>query len=99
MLEILHGPFVLLRLGPRSESAQVFPLARARIELSRVQPIAAGSKFANHGFSFSARALGQRAGLTLTRSVSEGLPSKPNAECHYPPTLARKALTAELKSS
>jgi hypothetical protein len=53
MLEVLNGAFVFLGLSTGAESAQVSTLARARVELPRVQTIAARPKFPNHGFSLS----------------------------------------------
>src|SRR3954471_15339968 len=47
-LEILHFPLVLFGCGTGFERAQVAPSTGAGVLLSRVKPIFAGGKFANH---------------------------------------------------
>jgi hypothetical protein len=48
-LEILHLMLVFLGRGPAFERAQVSSSTRAGVFLSRVKPILAGRKFADHG--------------------------------------------------
>src|SRR5437879_7682231 len=56
-LEELHGPFVLLGLLERVKGAEVAALAGARVELSGVQAIVAGSQFAYHACLLAAASL------------------------------------------
>jgi hypothetical protein len=48
-LEILYLALVLLGRGARLEGAEIAPLAGLRIYLARIEPVLAGSQFADHG--------------------------------------------------
>jgi hypothetical protein len=48
-LEILHRALVLLRCRTGGECAEIPPPAGLRILLARIEPVFAGSKFADHG--------------------------------------------------
>src|ERR1051325_11086930 len=48
MLEILHGALVLFGRRARLEGAEVLALAGLAILLARIEPVAAGGKFADH---------------------------------------------------
>jgi hypothetical protein len=48
-LEILNGALVLLRGGAACKRAQIAPPAGLRIYFTRIEPVFAGRKFADHG--------------------------------------------------
>jgi hypothetical protein len=48
-LEELHVAFMLLGLFQRRKRAEISPLARTRVDLSRIEPILTGLEFADHG--------------------------------------------------
>lgn len=49
VLEVLHGPLVLLGGRSAAERPQVSSLAGARVGLVRVEAVFAGIEFADHG--------------------------------------------------
>ncbi len=51
VFEVLHRAFVVLRLFPRVEGAQVAALAGDWILLARIEPVLARSQFSDHGHS------------------------------------------------
>src|SRR5437763_1000483 len=87
MFEKLNRALVLLRRRPRTERAQVAPLARLRVFLARVQPVAACLEFANHAISYAEA----RVKKTAIAAYSPR-PSKSRRSCGRP--LARFALTS-----
>ena len=47
-LEILHRAFVLFGRRARLEGAEIAALAGLRVRLARIEPVFAGSEFADH---------------------------------------------------